>query len=388
MNTELLRERGRSPLQGGATLIVQIISSTDELPPMHAEWESLRKSCRCSIFTSFDWVMEWLRHFDHIASPSIVVVREEGRLVGLAPFAVMEHRAMGIKLKKLSMIGNGTSVAELYDLGVMCRDRREDVLGAIIEAMEGIDWNVLHLNELREDPVNRALYEKISERWETDDVVHIPCPRTDLPLEGDVLDVASSRTRRTIRKTIEHLEMDNRIDYRTVDLPEEAAEAAWIYALQHRERWDEKGGSIFTNENLSSFLKEAMRATVEEGCGVVYEVWIDGSLASQMLCLEDGDLMRAYRVGMNNRFSDLSPGNLVAYYAMNEAQHAGFVQFDFGAGPEEFKYRLGARDVYLMRIQSKRGTVRAMAKISSLPGVRQLVDRSGAREQVLRAFHQ
>ena len=174
--------------------------------------------------------------------------------MGLAPFAVMEHRAMGIKLKKLSMIGNGTSVAELYDLGVMCRDRREDVLGAIIEAMEGIDWNVLHLNELREDPVNRALYEKISERWETDDVVHIPCPRTDLPLEGDVLDVASSRTRRTIRKTIEHLEMDNRIDYRTVDLPEEAAEAAWIRASSTGNGGTE-GGASFANENLSPSLQ-------------------------------------------------------------------------------------------------------------------------------------
>ena len=130
-----------------------------------------------------------------------------------------------------------------------------------------------------------------------------------------------------------------------------------------------------------------MRATAEEGRGMVYEVWIDGTLASQMLCLDDGDLMRAYRVGMNNRFAEFSPGNLVAIYAMREAQEAGFVQFDFGAGPEEFKYRLGAKDVPLIRIQAKRGTVKAMAKISSLPGLKQLVDRSGARDQALKAFH-
>lgn len=369
-------------------LTIHVIDSTDDLSLVQAEWEALRKACRGSIFTSFDWAVEWLRHFDRIALPRVVMVEEDDELVGLAPFVVMEHRAMGIKMKKLSMVGNGAGVAGLYDLGIMVKDAREDVLDAIVEAMEELDWNVLHLNELREDGVNRALRERVADRWETDEPVHIPCPRTDLPSDGEVLEVVSSRTRRTIRKAIAQLEAESRIGYRTVDLPEETAEAAGLYALQHMERWEEKGGSIFSNENLSSFLKDVMRATAEEGRGVIYEVWIDGSLASQMLCLEDGDLMRAYRVGMSNRFSELSPGNLVAYYAMQEAQHAGFVQFDFGAGPEEFKYRLGAKDVPLMRIQAKRGTVRAMARISSLPGVRQLVDRTGAREQALRAFHE
>jgi CelD/BcsL family acetyltransferase involved in cellulose biosynthesis len=107
-----------------------------------------------------------------------------------------------------------------------------------------------------------------------------------------------------------------------------------------------------------------------------------------MLCLEDGDVMRAYRVGMSNRYLEYSPGNLVALYAMNEARKAGFTHFDFGAGPEEFKYRLGAKDRPLLRIQAKRGTVRAMAKISSLPGVRQLVDRSGMKQQALKAMHE
>ena len=368
-------------------LTVRVVDNTEDVPLIQAEWESLRKRCRGSIFSSFDWGMEWLRHFDQIAQPRIVMVEEDGELIGLAPFAVMEHRAMGIRMRKLSMVGNGAGVAELYDLGIMALDEREDVIDAIVDAMGELEWNVLHLNELRDDDVNRALLRHVAERWETDEVVHIPCPRTDIPQNGEVIDVASSRTRRTIRKAIETLERDNRISYRTVDLPEETSEAAELYALQHMERWSEKGGSIFSNENLSGFLRDVMRATAEEGRGMVYEVWIDGTLASQMLCLDDGDLMRAYRVGMNNRFAEFSPGNLVAIYAMKEAQEAGFVQFDFGAGPEEFKYRLGAKDVPLIRIQAKRGTVKAMSKLSSLPGLKQLVDRSGARDQALKAFH-
>lgn len=364
------------------------LDHTVDLQSMQAEWESVRKQTGGSIFTSFDWAIEWLRHFDKVASPRVVFVEEYGTIIAIAPFVLIEQKSMGLKLKKLSLIGNGSGVAELYELGLLVDPEREDVLDRIVEEMDKIDWNILHLNEMTDSPVSQSLYRKVAERWETDEPVRIPCPTADIPPEGDVMEVISSRTRRTLRKITSTLEAESRVRYRCVDLPKEAGEAASIYALQHLERWEDKGGSIFTSENLSSFLKQVMMATVTEGRGMIYEVWIDGSLASQMLCLEDGDVMRAYRVGMNNRYSEFSPGNLVALYAMTEAQKAGFTRFDFGAGPEEFKYRLGARDRPLIRIQAKRGTVRAMAKISSLPVVKQLVDRSGAKDQALKAIHE
>ncbi len=364
------------------------LDHTIDLQSMQGEWETLRKMTGGSIFSSFDWSIEWLRHFDKVASPRVIFIEEDGAIVAIAPFVLVEQRAMGMKLRKLSLIGNGSGVAELYDLGILVGEDREDILDRIIEEMNKIDWNVLHLNEMTDGPVARALHSKISERWETDEQVFIPCPATDIPAEGDVMEVISSRTRRALRKISASLEAESRIRYRCVDVPKEAGEAAAMYALQHLERWEDKGGSIFTSENLSSFLKNVMVATVTEGRGMIYEAWIDGSLASQMLCLEDGDIMRAYRVGMSNRYAEFSPGNLVALYAMAEAQKAGFIRFDFGAGPEEFKYRLGARDRSLMRIQAKRGTVRAMAKLSSLPVVKQLVDRSGAKEQALKALHE
>ncbi|WP_019176570.1 GNAT family N-acetyltransferase [Methanomassiliicoccus luminyensis] len=378
------------PFTGGSASLLKcrIIDSTADLLVLQPEWEALRKECRGSIFMSFDWAIEWLRHFDKVVSPRIMLVEDGDEIVAIAPFVVMEHRAMGLKMKKLSLVGNGAGVAELYDLGILWRGDRDEVLDALVEGMGDLDWNVLQLNEMREDEMSSALHRRAGELWETDEAVRIPCPCTELPAGGDVSEVISSRTRRTIRKAISTLEADSRIGYRCVDLPDEAAEAAAMYALQHVERWEDRQGSIFTNQNLSGFLRDVMMATVQEGRGMIYEVWIDGSLASQMLCLEDRDVMRAYRVGMTNRFSEYSPGNLVAFYAMTEAQKAGFTHFDFGAGPEEFKYRLGAKDRPLMRIQAKRGGMRAAAKLSSLPGVKQIIDRSGARDQALRVLYE
>jgi len=370
-------------------LRVRTVSEPSELMLLRPEWELLRKQCGGSIFSSLDWALEWLRHFESVASLRALIVEDPSGVRAIAPLVVMEQKAMGLRMRKLSLVGNGAGVAELYDLGILWSGDVDETADAIAQGMEGLDWNLLQLNEMREDAMTLALHERAGEMWDADDLVRVPCPATELPEEGEVLDVISSRTRRTIRKAMNDLELEGRIRYRAVDLPDEAAEAAGMYALQHVSRWsDSKGGSIFSNKDLAEFLKDVMMSAAQEGRGTIYEVWIDGSLASQMLCLEDGDTMRAYRVGMTDRFAEFSPGNLAAHYAMSEAQKAGFTLFDFGAGPEEFKYRLGAQDRSLVRIQAKRGGMKAAARLSSLPGVKQVVDRSGARRSALKAMYE
>lgn len=368
--------------QDSMDLTVRTLDNTIDLQGYQPEWEELRKRCGGSIFCSFDWAIEWLRHFDKECLPRIIMVEENGVLVGLAPLALTEQHSMGVKVRRLSLVGDGVGVAELYDLGVMVSEDREDILDKMVQEMGRLDWNVLEFNRMRDCPSARSLFQRVSRRWETEDLATVPCPGTELPSSGSLMDVISSRTKRIMVRSMTMLEEESRIRYRCVDTPNEANEATAMYALKHLAKVEGKDTGTYSSERQSSFLTDVMLSTVLEGRGMVYEAWIDGSLAAQMLCLEDGDVMRAFRVGTSDRYQEYSPSNLVALYAMNEARQAGFTFFDFGAGAEEFKYRLGARDRQLLRIEAKRGTFRAMSKISSLPGVRHLMDRSGARQQV------
>jgi hypothetical protein len=277
---------------------------------MQAEWESVRKQTGGSIFTSFDWAIEWLRHFDKVASPRVVFVEEFGTVIAIAPFVLIEQKSMGIKLKKLSLIGNGSGVAELYELGLLVDPEREDVRDRIVEEMDKIDWNVLHLNEMTDGPVAQALYRKVAERWETDERSNIPCPRRTSRRTGRHGGI-SSRTRRTLRKITNMLEAESRVRYRCVDLPKEAGEAAAMYALQHLERWGQGREHILQRE-LIQLPQAGHGRHGDRGPGDDLRGVDRRSQASQMLCLEDGDVMRAYRVGMNNHYSEFSPGNLVA----------------------------------------------------------------------------
>jgi CelD/BcsL family acetyltransferase involved in cellulose biosynthesis len=81
------------------------LDNTLDLQSYQPAWEALRKRCGGSIFVSFDWTIEWLRHFDRSAQPRVILVEEDGGVVGIAPFVVWEERSMGMKVRKLSLVG-------------------------------------------------------------------------------------------------------------------------------------------------------------------------------------------------------------------------------------------------------------------------------------------
>ena len=203
-----------------------------------------------------------------------------------------------------------------------------------------------------------------------------------------MIDVIGSRTRRTIRHVTSSLSNENRIVYRIEESPDGVEEALRTYVELHRDRWKKRGGSIFADESISSFLVDIARRFAETSCGRVYEVRIDGTVASQLLCIDDWECMRAYRIGMNDSMKEFAPGNLVAYFAMQDARKRGFGHLDFGKGAEEFKYRMGAKDTYLVGVEAKKGSLKIMSKIASLPGVKGIVERMGAKDSALKKMYE
>ncbi|MGD0057105.1 MAG: GNAT family N-acetyltransferase [Methanomassiliicoccales archaeon] len=347
----------------------------------------MRKECKASVFMSFDWVRLWLRHFESVASPRVVVLERNGEIEAIAPFVLVLRSSMGIKVKRLMFLGNSSGTAEAYDLGVMYTGEEREIVDGIMEALREIDWNLMQLLDIRDESFCNALCERVQTEWQMDPPVRTSCPFVSIPLSGDILALAQSRTRRKMRKVTSTLEGEGRLHSRVGRSPEEVVEAMKTYIRHHRERWESKGGSIFSNDKLGSFMLDIGRELSEKGIAEMYEVLIDGEVASQAFCIKDGDWMRAYRIGINTKFMDFSPGYLVAHVAMKDAQNRGFKVFDWGKGEEQFKYLVGAEDRYIFGIQAKRGSLAHMSKIASLPGIRAVVEKTGVRESALRDMY-
>jgi len=366
---------------------METLSKIEEIIDLRDHWESLRESCCGSIFTSFEWCITWLECFKHVAKPCISVLRDNKQIKIILPFVVAKIKIMNTGLNKLSFIGNQRSAAELYDLEILRHVSDERSAIEVIEMISELKWHLLELGNMKDTPFSRNLYHLISLKWRTDKILATPCPFTKLYLADDPIDLIGKRTQRTIRKMISTLGNESRMRLQIAESPEHMKESIDIYIKLHKERWEKKGGSIFSNEYIADFLTKVSTKMAATGKGRCYNLIIDDEIAAQLLCFDDRSCVRAYRVGVNNDYLDYSPGNIVTYLAMKDCKMRGKRYIDFAKGGEEFKYRMGGEDRYVLSVHGMRGGLAMLSTLANLPLIRTLTHKMKMKELVLKEIY-
>jgi CelD/BcsL family acetyltransferase involved in cellulose biosynthesis len=82
------------------------------------------------------------------------------------------------------------------------------------------------------------------------------------------------------------------------------------------------------------------------------------------------------------------PGHLVVYSAMLGIKKRDLKLLDMGKGAEEYKYRMGAKDRYLIGVQAIRGKMALAKRLADVPGLKQLAARSGLRDKALKSIYE
>ncbi len=350
----------------------EVVTKLGDLLPLQREWEELRIKSRATVLTSPWWTCIWLKHFQSQA-PSKVLIQWEGEeMVGLAPLVAYRSSFKGYPITYLCMAGNFGETSEYYDLEFLHSQGTEAAAEALVSGIKGIRWNLMQLRNLRWNPMAQAFFAQASQAWQCEDQLYHAGPYVTLEPSRPVLDGFEGRAGKKVKQLVESLERERRLELRTIESSDEVAGSIDTYIEQHKERWASKGGSIFHEKSQSGFLKEVAARGVEEGAVVVYEVRIDGEVASQQICVRDGCSLRMWKIGMNDRFKAYIPGYLSVYFGMLEAQKDGFTEYDLGPGEDAYKYKVGGVDRHTHNIQGKRGMVDLVSKASRLPGMRKL----------------
>jgi CelD/BcsL family acetyltransferase involved in cellulose biosynthesis len=330
--------------------------------------------------------MEWLRHFSDLYDANFLVVRDSGQLAALAPFVTSRRRSMGLPVKTLWMAGWAGGTLEMYETGIIRSRDDAEMINAIVDGMDGMDWNQVRLNGLGDCPFHANLLESISELWTAEISEMTPCPYLDLEGKEDVIETFSTRNRRTTRKLMRELTEQGRLQFRRIGDPQGAEEAMRVYADHHIKRWESKGGSIFQDDRQRSYLLDSARMAAERGEGCVHEARIDDRVAAQALCLFDRDLVRVVRLGTNDDFLEYSPGFLLFAHMLKQFKEQNYLKVDLGAGAEEFKYRLGCVDRFVLAMSAQRGVIRAATNLSHVPVVCTVLERTGLKDRMLKGL--
>jgi CelD/BcsL family acetyltransferase involved in cellulose biosynthesis len=350
----------------------ETVTRIEDLLQLEEEWEALRLENGASVFTSPLWTSIWMKHFHDRASLKALVLWRGEEMTGLAPLVTYRSSFKGYPMTYLCLVGNFAETSEYHDLQFLHGKDVKAASRGLVAGMKGLRWNMLQLRDMRWNSISQEVYAQASALWQCEAMVSKACPFVPLDASKHVLDGFELRSGRKVRRLVESLEREDRIEFAAIARPEDVARSIDTYIEQHKERWANKGGSIFHDPRQSGFLKEVASKGAEKGTVVIYEVRIDGEVASQQVCIRDGVSLRMWKIGMNDKFRAMMPGYLSVYHGLTEAQREGFREYDLGPGPEQYKTKVGGVPRFTYNIQGKRGMADLLSKASHLPGLRRM----------------
>jgi CelD/BcsL family acetyltransferase involved in cellulose biosynthesis len=310
----------------------------------------LKESAFDSPFMRHEYQRAWWEHRGGGEWPDaqlmLVSACEDEKLVGIAPLFLAEHDG-----GRALMLNGSIEISDYLDLIVRRDDHARFLKGLLdflasrpTDSWRGLDW----YNLPDSSPTLAALKAESARRgWVHHEEMYRPTPR--IPLGGtfeEYLARVEKKQRHEIRRKMRRAEESGRgVRWYISDMRDPEAEIdAFLDLMEH-------------DQNKANFLHDPMRAQMRSIIRAAHEngwLWLafleaDGQRAAAGLNFDYKDKLWGYNAGVDRAFMDLSPGWVLLAYTLQWCCENGRAEFDFMRGDEEYKYRFGAVNQYVMR---------------------------------------
>ncbi len=267
-------------------------------------------------------------------------------LVGIAPLFIADYDGQ----RALMLIGS-IEISDYLDLIVREQDLPRFLSGLLdfLASSLGDGWSAIDWYNLPDDSLTLAALkaESATRGWAYHEEVYRPTPR--IALNGSFEEYLASiekKQRHEIRRKMRRATESGRVNFYIVD--KDADIEPELGAFFHL---------MVQDPNKANFLHPAMRehmtATLRAAHAGGY-LWlafleVDGIKAAATLCFDYKNKLWGYNSGVSFDFKDLSPGWVIMAYDIQWCCENGRYEFDFMRGDEEYKYRMGGVNKYVMR---------------------------------------
>jgi CelD/BcsL family acetyltransferase involved in cellulose biosynthesis len=307
-----------------------------ELAP---EWEEIfGADPSATPFVSPGWGLSWLRHLGEGMDPWLVTVRDENRLVGLAPLALDRFR--GQRIVRLV----GKEPGDYWNV-LAVPDHREAVTRAVAAelARREDEWDVLFLAGQPGESATAVLSSEASLRVRPRSTT--PCPRITLPDDfEEYLRLLPGSHRSNVRKHLRRLDQGE-VELRDVTDVSALEDAIARWQELHIKRWAGLSKAIdptHLRRSFREFMTDAMRTLVPRQLATVSEFLVEGEVVGVYVNLIDEDAFYWYQGGFEPSRARLGLGKMSIAHGIRWSIETGRRYFDFTRGEESFKYYFGA----------------------------------------------
>jgi CelD/BcsL family acetyltransferase involved in cellulose biosynthesis len=339
---------------------IKILKNFNEAEQISEQWNELLSCCSASHvpFLRFEYLSTWWETLGGGEWPDgdlhiLVGESEKGELVGIAPLFYTKNRQ---NEPALMLIGS-IEISDYLDFIVRTPDIEEfaETLLNFLDKISDPPWRVLDLYNLPDtSPTLPALMNAAkSMGWIYDQEQLQPCPY--IPLPGDweaYLSMIDKKQRHEIRRKMRRAE-------------ENTPPAVW-YFVTEEERLDQEIDDFLAmmaqDPEKARFLSEVMRTQMRASVHAASQAgWLQLAFltvgddkTAAYLNFDFGDHIWVYNSGWDLKYRELSPGWVLLGHLLKWANDNGRKSFDFMRGAEDYKYRFGGIERFVMRAHIKK----------------------------------
>lgn len=334
--------------QRGADLSVEVVGTTDKLRQLSQLWSQLEAAgTYLNPFLTWEWQWSWWETFGAGYKPYFLVLRQEEEVVGLVPLCTPKADRATLQF---------TGGLQLSDhLGMLALAGKERAVAAAMlawaqgqEAISCLDLHFLvegsaSLVVLREEAEARGLA--------VEEEVEAVSPGLTLPADFDAYLAASlgKKDRHELRRKYRRLDQE-RPGWKVLtqdDIGLERALQTFLRLLGSS--GDHK--KAFLSKEVEAFFGLVSQRLNERGWLRIHLLESDGEMLAAIFGFTEGGVWHLYNSGYDPQFGALSPGLLCVAEGIRAAISEQCRCADMLRGDEPYKYRLGASDRGLCRLQ-------------------------------------
>lgn len=336
----------------------RLINNLTELEALSKGWNALLEESITNVpFLRNEYLSAWWQTRGggewEQAELATVTAWQEGVLVGIAPLFVAAYPD---KKPALMLLG-GLEISDYLDLIVRERDLAEFLPGLLDFLCDHVDatWTSLEWFNVPEGSASLPMLQNEALRRGWGFKLEPFRPVVSVPLTGDFetyLAGIDKKQRHEIRRKMRRA-AEYALPVRWYILEDgDKLEGDMEDFLSLMARDAEK--AFFLNPGMREQMKKAARAAWQSGWLQLAFLEVDGKKAAGYLNFDYQGHIWVYNSGLDQRFLELSPGWVLLGHLLQWANEQKRTEFDFMRGDEDYKFKFGGVQRFVMHLQVTR----------------------------------
>jgi len=281
----------------------------------------------------------------------IITARENEQLIGIAPLFIGEKNGQ----KEIHFIGS-VEISDYLDFIVQPQNSKAFIAGVfnLIKDEKARFPGTINLFNIPDNSPSLEIMKEIgeSEDWsiEIENAYHTPT--ITLSEDWDTyLAGINKKQRHEIRRKLRRASAseDTVSWYITAEESLLGQDIADFFQLMESDEEKKR----FLTEDMRKQMEAIAQWAFNAGILQLSFLTINDEKVAGYLCFDYENIIWVYNSGFRPDFQYYSPGWVLLSYLIQHAIHAGKTHFDFMRGDETYKYRFGAADGFVMKVQAE-----------------------------------